>query len=166
MSKCLLGIEQPCNECRMCEKGRIQHKESQIHKGKEKTVTLILPMKREWFEMELSGEKKEEYREIKPYWIVRVLKWLGWPKSEEKKAIELLSATNNLIPREVLFRNGYSASCPSFIGMCTVRIGTGREEWGAEKDKKYFVFTIHAKRNLKNIKNRSEIIEKINSRQK
>lgn len=28
---------------------------------------LILPIKRKWFDMILSGEKKEEYREIKPY---------------------------------------------------------------------------------------------------
>ena len=29
---------------------------------------LILPIKKEWFDMILSGEKKEEYREIKPYY--------------------------------------------------------------------------------------------------
>lgn len=29
---------------------------------------LILPIKRKWFDMILSGEKKEEYRDIKPYY--------------------------------------------------------------------------------------------------
>jgi len=30
---------------------------------------LRLTIKKEWFDMIQSGEKKEEYREIKPYWI-------------------------------------------------------------------------------------------------
>ena len=32
---------------------------------------LTLPIKKKWFDMILSGEKKEEYREIKPYWFIR-----------------------------------------------------------------------------------------------
>lgn len=34
---------------------------------------LILPIKRKWFDMILSGEKKEEYRDIKPYYDTRLL---------------------------------------------------------------------------------------------
>ena len=37
----------------------------------EKKV-LTLSVKKEWFDKILSGEKKEEYREIKPYWIKRL----------------------------------------------------------------------------------------------
>ena len=32
---------------------------------------LILPIKKKWFDMIRSGEKKEEYREIKSYWTSR-----------------------------------------------------------------------------------------------
>lgn len=32
---------------------------------------LTLPIKNKWFNMILSGEKKEEYRELKPYYISR-----------------------------------------------------------------------------------------------
>lgn len=32
---------------------------------------IILPIKRKWYEMILTGEKKEEYREIKPYYKSR-----------------------------------------------------------------------------------------------
>ena len=32
---------------------------------------LTLPIKKKWFDMILFGEKKEEYREIKPYWTKR-----------------------------------------------------------------------------------------------
>jgi hypothetical protein len=35
--------------------------------------TIHLPINRKWFDMILSGEKKEEYREIKPYWWTRLL---------------------------------------------------------------------------------------------
>lgn len=29
---------------------------------------LVLPIKKMWFDKILSGEKKEEYRDLKPYW--------------------------------------------------------------------------------------------------
>ena len=32
---------------------------------------LTLPIKKKWFDMILSGEKKEEYRELKPYYKSR-----------------------------------------------------------------------------------------------
>ena len=37
----------------------------------EKKV-LTLSVKKEWFDKILSGEKKDEYREIKPYWVARL----------------------------------------------------------------------------------------------
>lgn len=37
---------------------------------------LILPIKKQWFDMIASGEKKEEYREIKPYYTSRIAKLL------------------------------------------------------------------------------------------
>lgn len=36
---------------------------------------LTIPIKKKWYDMILSGEKKEEYREIKPYWEVRFGNW-------------------------------------------------------------------------------------------
>lgn len=33
---------------------------------------LILPLKKEWYEKIKSGEKTIEYREVKPYWTVRI----------------------------------------------------------------------------------------------
>lgn len=44
-----------------------------------KTNTLILPISRQWFDMILNGDKKEEYREAKPYWEKRISKWMGNP---------------------------------------------------------------------------------------
>lgn len=100
---------------------------------------LILIIKKKWFDMILSGEKKEEYREFKPYYESRL--------NKEFDVIEyhgsLINAFEENPEREIIFRNGYRKTSPSFIAKCTLSVGTGKEEWGAEKDKQYFILTIH-----------------------
>lgn len=88
---------------------------------------LTLPIKKKWFDMILSGEKKEEYREIKPYYDSRFL---------EKS----LSDGDRTI--FIKFRNGYSLSSPSIICQCYIWKGTGKPEWGAEPNKLYYVLKI------------------------
>ena len=93
---------------------------------------LILPIKKEWFNMILSGKKKEEYREPKPYYTTRFKNvWNG----------SLLDC--DTVKKEIVFRNGYNKNSPSFIASCTLDIGTGKEEWGAEPSKKYYILRIH-----------------------
>lgn len=92
---------------------------------------LTLPLKRKWFDMIKSGEKKEEYREINRYWNSRLIDkktyllkqlkqfdevefTLGYPKKSDKE-------------RRMKFSN------PQIF------VGKGKEKWGAEKDKLYFV---------------------------
>lgn len=41
-----------------------------------KVLDLIL--KGKWYDMIASGEKREEYREIKPYWNKRIMKCYKW----------------------------------------------------------------------------------------
>ena len=77
---------------------------------------LILPIKKKWFDMILSGEKKEEYREIKPYWVARLVK--------------------NGYPNTVILRNGYRKDSPQITCECRLSIGQGKPEWGAEKRKR------------------------------
>lgn len=105
---------------------------------------LTLPIKKKWFDMILSGEKKEEHREIKPYWDTRFETWLEILKGEMDFFFRDV-LKDNKIPMPVLpilFRNGYSKESPSFIAKCTLSIGTGKEEWGAEKGKEYFILTV------------------------
>lgn len=90
---------------------------------------LTLPIKKKWFDMILSGEKKEEYREIKPYYDVRFRNVWGYPAYWNK-------------PQRVMFRNGYSKDSSAVIVDCRLSIRTGRPEWGAEPNKKYYVLTI------------------------
>ena len=93
---------------------------------------MILPIKKKWFDMILSGEKKEEYRDIKPYYTTRF------------KNIHLLSYNElpELWTEEVIFRNGYAASSPSFTAEVKLTIGTGNPEWGAEPNKEYYILNI------------------------
>ena len=93
--------------------------------------TLHLTIKKKWFDMILSEVKTEEYRDIKPYYNIR------------------------LIGREydsVVFRNGYARDAPSLtIELKTIRFGTGKPEWGAEEGKTYFVLYLGKIINTKNI---------------
>lgn len=75
--------------------------------------------------MILSGQKKEEYREIKPYWTKRLINHLPmWETGLVK------------------FRNGYGNNRPTLT--CKVVMGKrqGKEEWGAEPNKEYYVLEI------------------------
>lgn len=95
---------------------------------------LILPIKKKWFDMILSGEKKEEYREIKPYYTSRL-----------KSVFDMFPYSfipTGLDERQVMFRNGYNSNSPSFIADCTLDIKKGKEEWGAETGVEYYVLTI------------------------
>ena len=88
---------------------------------------LTLPIKKKWFDMVRSGEKKEEYRNPTPYYFSRFT--------------NLFDAFDTDV-KPVMFRNGYSSNSPSFIANCSFSIKTGKEEWGAEPGKEYYVLTI------------------------
>lgn len=115
---------------------------------------LTLPIKKKWFDMILSGKKKEEYRTINDYYETRFMNLFGAILIEPTSIFghakyEILQG--NDVPeeirkepmQEIMFRNGYSKTSPSLIAKCALSVGTGKEEWGAEKDKEYFVLTIN-----------------------
>ena len=103
---------------------------------------LLLPIKRKWFQMILTGEKREEYREIKPYWTKRILRELGYPEEHWEGIKECLIETSTGRSFLVHFRNGYGNNVPEFIAECHLSIGKGKEEWGAKQNVEYFVFHI------------------------
>ncbi len=71
---------------------------------------LTLQIKKKWFDMILSGEKKEEYREIKPYYITRFRKLFRYEyyfnegkdlnekrySTDKKEIIFIMDITRNL----------------------------------------------------------------------
>lgn len=89
---------------------------------------LILPIKKKWFDMIKSGEKKEEYREFKKYYHTRFKKIFGL-NYKDKTA-------------EIIFRNGYAKMSPKIKCGCKLRVGQGKEEWGAEPNKEYYILEI------------------------
>ena len=94
---------------------------------------LTLTIKKKWFDMILTGEKKDEYREIKPYYYQRFKPFLGWV---------VVNGESIKIRFLVRLRNGYDARSPSVVARCTVRTGKGKPEWGAEPGKDYYILDI------------------------
>lgn len=93
---------------------------------------LILPIKKKWFDMIIAGEKKEEYREIKPYYTKRF------------KTINLLDIYGlpTLLTQKIILRNGYSTNSRQALVDVTIDIKSGRSEWGAEPEKEYYCLQI------------------------
>lgn len=98
---------------------------------------LTLPIKKKWFDMILSGEKKEEYREIKPYYDSRLLNYCRLVALREY-AYDYWDNPEF----EVIFRNGYSSNSPRIKCKVKCSKGYGKEEWGAEPNKLYYVLKI------------------------
>ena len=86
---------------------------------------LTLPIKRKWFDMIESGEKKEEYRDSTPYYEAR---FTNLPRLSE----------NGMLQSYIRLRAGYTPDSPSMTIQCWIDKGTGRTEWGAKPGKKYF----------------------------
>ena len=86
---------------------------------------IVLPIKKKWFDMILSGEKKEEYRSITKRY-----------QTMFKNAVD----SENVC--WCVLRNGYSSSSPCAIIRVKVSVGFGKTEWGAEPNQQYFVLSI------------------------
>lgn len=120
---------------------------------------LVLPMKGKWYDMILSGEKREEYRELKPYWMTRINNWVeangGYHRSVRRRAVEghgtetevMIDFNHERHPIPIVFVNGYCRGARRFVGWCdkfTIGVGAGHPEWGeGEYDgKAHFVLHI------------------------
>ena len=99
---------------------------------------LTLPIKKKWFDMIKSREKKEEYREIKPYYASRFYK----NYIVSGTGLEWILNNNPTIFKSVIFRNGYSSNSPKIQCYVKIQKGYGKEEWGAEPNKEYYVLKI------------------------
>ena len=100
--------------------------------------TLDLVLKEKWYRMIESGEKTEEYREIKPYWIRRLtelkLDFLPFSYRNGYQTIPFKDYD------KVIFHLGYSKDRPSMtFALDKITINKGKLEWGAEEGKLYFV---------------------------
>ena len=124
--------------------------------------SLRLSLKKKWFDMTKAGIKTEDYREINEYWIRRLtncktdlteakIELLKGGKEAAKKYPSLFEAPEHFIAQnfsENIMTFGYPKSTDTerilkfkHIG---IRIRTGKEHWGAEPNKLYFVI-MHGK---------------------
>jgi hypothetical protein len=115
--------------------------------------TLTLSLKKKWFDMIKSGEKKEEYRELKYHWLTMLFR----VKDVQKfYGVSDMTPLANGIAQEafakeydrLVFTLGYPKADDTERRLTfknpRIRIGTGRHEWGAEHGEKYFVITWEA----------------------
>lgn len=122
--------------------------------------TLKLTLKKEWFDLINSGEKTEEYREIKEYWVKRLV-WI-FREMDYLAYDEMLSDLKNPLERhhslselekfwliemgtfnKVEFKNGYAKTAPTIV--CEfkgIEIRTGNPKWGALENETYFVIKL------------------------
>jgi len=90
--------------------------------------TLHLNLKRQWFDMIASGEKREEYRAISPYWN-RVFGSYVRIKGKNYHPSDVV----------VCFSNGYAKDRPQVrVKLRDLRVREGRPEWGAEPGVQYY----------------------------
>lgn len=95
-------------------------------KTKQKILTLNL--KSCWYDLIEQGIKKEEYREIKPYWSKRLLDENG-----ESKKFDAVKFVYGYTKRTMMFK------------IDSIKIGAGKTEWGADPFLKYYVIKLGEK---------------------
>ena len=115
---------------------------------------LYMPLKKQWFEMIERGEKTEEYREIKPYYIPRFFEdrlsreTIAGPLLDEfisdlrdSGNVEQTADDFGLCLKDydaVCFSYGYTKRRMTFE--CKgITIGHGRPEWGAPNHETFII---------------------------
>lgn len=123
----------------------------------KKPKILHLTLKERWFNLILSGDKKEEYREIKAHYISRLLKQKIQSKFRDDLAWILAGNDEELEPIKYFKDSGFSFKDFDFARLClayaknrpeidieikNVKIGIGEKKWGAEENELYFVIEL------------------------
>lgn len=94
-----------------------------------KTLDLVLAAK--WYDMIAFGEKREEYREIKPYWEKRLQCQPNFTcgiRQVCRQVRETGAACDRFV--YVRFRRGYTATAMTFQ-IENIATGKGKPQWGA-----------------------------------
>lgn len=117
----------------------------------EKKKTLDLVLKGEPYDMIERGEKKAEYREIKPYWCKRIKGMAhvcpySMPSSVEGQRICQKTGAPcvsgfDIVYDKIRFRRGYTKQSMTYE-ITTMQAGYGKEEWLAPKDEFVFILNI------------------------
>lgn len=113
--------------------------------------TLHLTLKKKWFEMTKSGIKTEDYRDIEPYWIKRLVdKELFKYHSRETFLEWFNNQPDHVTLNHVVTKRSYNKITLGYPKSTNldriltlehkgIEIREGNPEWGAEPGKLYFV---------------------------
>jgi len=115
---------------------------------------LRLNVTKEWFDMINSGIKKEEYREIKTYWVSRLFK-ADFGALDLREAHDYMKEGLRLAykfpdghfrtPRfsAIEFKNGYGKNAPTIHVVCeSITIGEAKPEWSGNWKGKVFIINL------------------------
>lgn len=118
--------------------------------------TLDLVLKHKWYDMIASGEKKEEYRDVKRHYISRLLmaaqlckgevvwknltpflsRYYDNNKSELKQYLGFSFIFKNF--SSVTFHRGYTSTTMTFE-IEEIKVGVGNSQWGAPKEEVFII---------------------------
>ena len=115
---------------------------------------LHLNLKRKWFDMIASGEKKEEYRDIKHYWVSRLVDGLHPEKEPTDFSFlweGMLWSMDTAEHYDIIeFRNGYAKKAPTMQVEClNITDGFTKLKW-ADSYKPTFVIKLGKILSIKN----------------
>jgi glycogen synthase len=119
-------------------------------------MNLQLSLKTKWFELTDTNGKTEDYREVTPYWYSRLCLYCGKKRSQKwwEEYFKLAFIFDENPTEYQLFTHnvmtlGYPKSTDisriKIFEHAGIEIGYGKEEWGAEPNKLYFIIK-HGKR--------------------
>ena len=137
---------------------------------KNKMKYLQLSLKKQWFEMTDTNGKTEDYRNITPFWLKRLCLWQNEKITINLRTSDILECCEQLLgcydEEDIAYQidNWYLSFKPFTHNIMTlgypkstdisrikifkhagIEIGFGKEEWGAEPNKLYFIIK-HGKR--------------------
>lgn len=118
---------------------------------------LDLVLKKEWFDLIKNGDKREEYREIKPYWFKRLFNVINpeftHHEKVDKECADFYCDKNNLAHLKsdmedggiqkkgfthVRFRRGYTNNSMLFR-INDINIGKGKPEYGSGENETFII---------------------------
>ena len=126
-------------------------------------AVLNLTVKKEWFDLIKSGEKTEEYREIKEHWITRLTQFSKKENYSKNEAVINLLSDKNKFPNNwgsdeypirpmycfpkkythIEFKNGYAKDAPTIITECKgIIVGSPTQKGSQLFDKDVFIISI------------------------
>lgn len=116
---------------------------------------LDLSLKHCWYDMIASGEKTEEYRDIRPYYANRLLYGCSLGVKQYWEEVFANAQTKEWFKPEmwlrdygsrfydaVRFHRGQGSPVTMLVECLGITVGKGKPEWGAPEDKEVFIIKL------------------------